>query len=122
MLLASFSSRILVAQPPILDRSSPGPSLSPHHPLTLSCLESTSDSQRSQALWQKLFVTMALSGLRNELKSQVAVEAAQDPNSSITADDAQNIILKESQKAGSTALHFDPNASPEEKAAQARSV
>lgn len=58
----------------------------------------------------------------NELKSQGAIEAAQDPNSSVTGDDATRVILEESKKAGSAALTFDPNASPEEKAAQARSV
>ncbi|OAP56290.1 hypothetical protein AYL99_09469 [Fonsecaea erecta] len=57
---------------------------------------------------------------KNELKSQGAVEAARDPNSSVTGDDAQRVILDESKKAGSAALHFNPNASPEEKAAQAR--
>lgn len=62
------------------------------------------------------------SGFKNELKSQGAIEAAQDPNSSVTGADAQRVILDESKKAGSSALHFDPNASPEEKAAQAKSV
>ena len=59
---------------------------------------------------------------KNELKSQGAIEAAQDPNSSVTGDDAARVILDESKKGGSAALKFDPNASPEEKAAQARSV
>lgn len=62
------------------------------------------------------------SGFKNELKSQGALEAAQDPNSSVSADDAQRVILDESQKAGSAALHFDPDASPEDKAAQADTV
>lgn len=65
---------------------------------------------------------MSLSQVKNELKSQGAIEAAQDPNSSVTAEAAERIILDESKKAGSTALQFDPNATPEEKAAQARSV
>ena len=59
---------------------------------------------------------------KNELKSQGAIEAARDPNSAVTGDDATRVILEESKKAGSAALHFDPNATPEEKAAQARSV
>ena len=63
-----------------------------------------------------------LSGFKNELKAQGAVEAAQDPNSSVTADDAQRVLLNESKKAGATVLQFDPNASPEEKAAQAKAV
>ncbi|EXJ83641.1 hypothetical protein A1O1_07265 [Capronia coronata CBS 617.96] len=60
------------------------------------------------------------SGFKNELKAQGAIEAAQDPNNAVTAEDAQRVIVDESRKAGSTALHFDPDASPEEKAAQAR--
>jgi len=63
--------------------------------------------------------TMA-SGFNNELISRGALEAAQE--GTVSADDAQRIMLDESQKAGSTALHFDPNASPEEKAAQAKAV
>lgn len=65
---------------------------------------------------------MSVSALKNELKSEGAIEAAQDPNSSVTAQDAERVMLEESKKAGSAALQFDPNASPEEKAAQARSV
>lgn len=65
---------------------------------------------------------MSSEKVKNELKSQGAVEAAQDPNSSVTGDDATRVILDESKKAGSAALHFDPDATPEEKAAQARSV
>ena len=57
-----------------------------------------------------------------ELKSQGAVEAAQDPNSKIGPQDAENVMAAESKKAGIPALQFDPNASPEEKAAQARAV
>ncbi|KAL6252855.1 Tricalbin-2 [Rhinocladiella similis] len=61
------------------------------------------------------------SGFKNELKSQGAIEAAQDPNSSVTGKEAEKILVAESKEAGATALRFDPNASPEEKAAQARS-
>lgn len=57
-----------------------------------------------------------------ELKSQGAAMAAQDPNNKITAEDAEAVITDESKKAGIPAFRFDPNASPEEKAAQARSV
>lgn len=57
-----------------------------------------------------------------ELKSQGAVEAAQDSSSKLTAQDAENVMANESKKAGIPALQFDPDATPEEKAAQARSV
>jgi K+-transporting ATPase c subunit len=63
-----------------------------------------------------------LSSVKGELKQHDAVEAARDPNSSVSAEDAEQVILDESKKAGSAALQFDPNASPEEKAAQAASV
>lgn len=57
-----------------------------------------------------------------ELKTQGVVEAAQDPNSSTTANDAQRKMVAESKKAGVAAFTFDPNATPEQKAAQARAV
>jgi hypothetical protein len=65
---------------------------------------------------------MSLSTSAAELKAQGVVEAAQDPNSSVTADDAQQKIVTESKKAGVAAFTFNPDASPEEKAAQARAV
>lgn len=57
-----------------------------------------------------------------EIKTQGAVEMAQDPNSSVTSDDAQKKMVEESKRAGVAAFTFDPKASPEEKAAQARAV
>ena len=57
-----------------------------------------------------------------EIKAQGAVEMANDPNSSVTANDAEKKIVEESQKAGVAAFHFDPDATPEQKAAQARAV
>ena len=57
-----------------------------------------------------------------ELKQQGAVEAAADPNSSISAHDAEKKIEEESKRAGAYSATFDPDASPEEKAAQARAV
>lgn len=63
-----------------------------------------------------------LHGRAGELKSQGAAEAAQDPASTVTSQDAQNVMANESKKAGVAAYQFDPNASPEAKAAQARSV
>jgi hypothetical protein len=57
-----------------------------------------------------------------ELKSQGALEASRDPNSSVTAQEAENIAVEEAKKSGSAAIQFDPDATPEQKAAQARSV
>ena len=56
------------------------------------------------------------------MKQEGAEEAARDPNSSVTADDAERVMVDESKKAGAVALSFDPNASPEEKARQAKAV
>ena len=63
-----------------------------------------------------------LNSRAGELKSQGAAQAAQDPNSSVSADDAEQTIHDESRKAGSAAFRFDAESTPEEKAAQARSV
>ena len=57
-----------------------------------------------------------------ELKTQSAVKAAQDPKSDFGAEDAEKAIAEESKKAGLAAFQFDPDATPEEKAAQARAV
>lgn len=57
-----------------------------------------------------------------ELKQQGAVEAAQDENTKVTAQDAEDVLVNESKKGGAAAFQFDPNASPEEKAAQAGAV
>jgi hypothetical protein len=63
-----------------------------------------------------------LSSSTSEVKQQGAAEAARDPESSVTAEDAERVFVEESQKAGATALQFDPDATPEEKAAQAKAV
>jgi hypothetical protein len=65
---------------------------------------------------------MATAAAEAELKQQGAFEAAADPNSNVTAADAQAKAELESKKAGVQAFSFNPDASPEEKAAQARSV
>jgi hypothetical protein len=65
---------------------------------------------------------MDLSGQAAELKQQGVLEAARDPNSKVTAQDAEHTIIKEARKAGAPAFEFDPNASAAEKAAQVDSV
>lgn len=65
---------------------------------------------------------MATEQSANELKQQGAIEAARDPQSSITAEDAGKKILEESRAAGVEAYRFDPDASTAEKKAQAREV
>ncbi|KAL3424867.1 C2 domain-containing protein [Phlyctema vagabunda] len=63
---------------------------------------------------------MSAASQAHELKAQGVIEAANDPNSSVTSADAQKKLVEESKKAGVAAFTFDPDASPEEKAAQAR--
>lgn len=63
-----------------------------------------------------------LSTFKGELKTQGVAEAARDPNTNVTAGDAERVLVEESKKAGAVALNFDANASPEEKAAQAKAV
>lgn len=58
----------------------------------------------------------------DELKQQGAIEAAQNPDSQVTAAQAENEIVERSKNAGVTAFQFDPDASPEEKRAQAEAV
>jgi len=65
---------------------------------------------------------MATSLVESEKKQQSAVDAARDPTSSVTAQQAEDLVVNEAKKAGSVALQFDANATPAEKAAQARSV
>lgn len=57
-----------------------------------------------------------------ELKAEGAVEAAQNADSSVTADAAQREIVEQSKNAGVAAFSFDPDASPEEKRRQAQAV
>lgn len=64
----------------------------------------------------------SLGSQAKELKQRAAVEAAQDQNSRVTAQEAEEIMIDESKKGGAAAFQFDPYASPEEKAAQAEAV
>ncbi|KAK4042437.1 C2 domain-containing protein [Parachaetomium inaequale] len=65
---------------------------------------------------------MATVQAANELKQQGAIEASRDPNSNVSAEDAERKIVEDSRQAGVTAFTFDPDASPEEKRAQARAA
>lgn len=59
---------------------------------------------------------------KQEIKSQGIIEAAQDPNSSINAEQAEQAVMKQARQAGAPAFEFDPDATPEQKAAQAKEV
>ncbi|KJZ79031.1 hypothetical protein HIM_01804 [Hirsutella minnesotensis 3608] len=58
----------------------------------------------------------------SELKARGVIEAAQNQASGITADDAGREIVEQSRNAGVAAFNFDPDASPEQKRAQARAA
>jgi len=58
----------------------------------------------------------------SELKQQGAIAAARDLNSTVTATDAERTLVEQTKAAGGVAFNFNPNASPEEKAAEARAV
>jgi len=61
-------------------------------------------------------------GRASELKQQGALEAARDPSSSVTAEQAEKTVLHEAKAAGAPAFEFNPDASPEEKAQQVKEV
>jgi hypothetical protein len=63
---------------------------------------------------------MATESRAHELKTEGALEAARDPHSSVTAHQAEKTAVDEARAGGSAAFQFDPDASPEEKRAQAR--
>lgn len=63
---------------------------------------------------------------KTEMKEQGIIEAgsqlAQDPQSKVNPEKVEEALVKETNDAGATAYQFDPNASPEAKAAAAESV
>ena len=61
-------------------------------------------------------------GRAAELKTQGALEASRDPNSSVDARAAEDIMMKEAKAAGAASFEFDPDATPEQKAAQMKAV
>lgn len=61
-------------------------------------------------------------GQASELKAQGALEAARDPNSSVTAHQAEQTVLNQAKAGGAAAFELNPDASPEEKAAQLKAV
>ncbi|KAI9778701.1 MAG: hypothetical protein M1839_007932 [Geoglossum umbratile] len=60
--------------------------------------------------------------MASQLKAEGAEEAARARSSQVTSEDAERKIVEEARKAGYEAYQFDPNATPEQKAAQARAV
>lgn len=65
---------------------------------------------------------MATAQSAAELKQQGAIDAAADPESSVSSKDAQKLMVETSRNAGVAAFTFSPDASPEEKKRQARAA
>lgn len=57
-----------------------------------------------------------------EKKQEKIIAEARDPASAVTSEDAEKYMVEQTRVAGGAAYQFNPAASPEEKAAQARSV
>ena len=78
----------------------------------------------SQAAGEQLSARMlsSLGSHAKEYKQQGAVEAAQNEDNPVNAEDAERVMIEESKKGGAAAFQFDPDASPEDKAAQAAAV
>lgn len=60
--------------------------------------------------------------LREEGVIQAATELQQDPESKVNPDTVEQTLVDESRKAGAAAYQFDPDASPDDKAAAAEAV
>ena len=61
-------------------------------------------------------------GRAAELKSQGALEASRDPNSSVDAKAAEETIKNQAKAAGAPTFEFDPDATPEQKKEQLKAV
>jgi hypothetical protein len=60
--------------------------------------------------------------LKEEGVIQAATELQQDPESKVNPDTVEQTLVDESRKAGAAAYQFDPDASPDDKAAAAEAV
>ena len=57
-----------------------------------------------------------------EHRQEKIIADARDPHSKTTSEDAEVFMVEQTRAVGGAAYQFDPSASPEEKAAQARAV
>lgn len=68
----------------------------------------------------------SLEAEKTELKEEGVIEAAtelqQDPQSKVNPDTVEEKLVQETREAGGAAYQFDPDASPEDKAAAAEAV
>lgn len=63
---------------------------------------------------------MATEQRAHELRAEGAIDAARNADSGVSAQAAEKTVLDEARKGGSAAFEFDPDATPEQKRAQAR--
>lgn len=68
----------------------------------------------------------SLEAEKTELKEEGVIEAAtelaQDPESKVNPETVEQTLVDETRKSGGAAYQFDPDASPEDKAAAAEAV
>jgi hypothetical protein len=60
--------------------------------------------------------------LREEGIIEAATKLAEDPQSKVNPETIEEALVRETRQAGGVAYQFDPDASPEDKAAAAESV
>ncbi|KAI0022961.1 tricalbin [Xylariomycetidae sp. FL0641] len=65
---------------------------------------------------------MATAQEASELKQQGALDAARDPDTTVSPEDAEKKMVEESRNAGVAAFTFDPDATAEEKRAQTKAA
>lgn len=66
--------------------------------------------------------SQSASELRQQGAIETAQEATQQENPDIAPEAVEKVLVNETQKAGAPAYQFDPDASPEQKAAAAKAV
>lgn len=60
--------------------------------------------------------------LRAEERQQEVIDAAQDPESTLSPNSIEKALVEETKKAGGVAYQFDPASSPGQKESQIKSV
>lgn len=63
-----------------------------------------------------------LASSASELKQQGALEAARNPDSKVSAEDAERVVMTEARRAGVAAVFLDPKATNDERAETAQAV
>lgn len=67
-------------------------------------------------------VTEAVPPLRTEQQQKEAIDALQDPQSTLSPNSVEKALVEETKKAGGVAFQFDPASSGDQKDEQVKSV